>query len=341
MTTGLTRTAIDHRRKITYIVAGMVELEKRITGDWIDIRDKLGDLDGLLQLLGLSPAELKAAADALRLSMEQGIVEFKRSTLSPVLAVLETVRYKSLAVDEIHEQERILTRLLLTVLIQRLVAMELIPISKIPEKREIDIDSMQVNVILSDVSARMKANPQLRAHPAIKNILMQVQLYKKENQKLKELLPTIKPELRASFLKNFTKTFDTIIGSIRRHYQSILQQEIDSKTEVQDEFSLQLVSLKELGPYLTNQAKEFSRMRSTLAFAREDKYKTREILVRLYDQRQDAIRMIEEEVGAYRNACRGSPQFPPERCVTGIADGFRTEIVGILEKEIKWEVEVR
>ncbi len=319
----------------------MVELEKRITGDWIDIRDKLGDLDGLLQLLGLSPAELKTTADALRLSMEQGIVEFKRSTLSPVLAVLETVRYKSLAVEEIHEQERVLTRLLLAVLIQRLVAMELIPTSKIPEKREIDIDSMQVNVILSDVSARMKANPQLRVHPAIKNILMQVQLYKKENQKLKELLPTIKPELRASFLRNFTKTFDTIIGSIRRNYQGILQQEIDSKTDMQAEFSLQLVSLKELGPFLTNQARELSRMRSTLAYAREDKYKTREILVRLYDQRQDAIRMIEAEVGAYRDACRGSPQFPQERCVTGVADGFRSEIVGILEKEIKWEVEVR
>jgi hypothetical protein len=318
----------------------MVELEKRITGDWIDIRDRLGDLDGLLQLLGLSPAELKAAADALRLSVEQGIVEFKRGTLSPVLAVLETVRYKSLAVEEIHEQERVLTRLLLTVLIQRLIALELLPAAKTPEKREIDIDSMQVNVILSDVNARMKADPQLRSHPAIKNILMQVQLYNKENRKLKELLPTIKPELRASFLGNFTKTFDTIIGSIRRHYQGILQEEFNAKNEEPEAFSLQLVPLKELGPFLANQAKEFSRMRSTLAFAREDKYKTREILVRLYDQRQDALRMIEEEVGVYRSVCRSTPRFPEESCALGIADGFRSEIVGILEKEIKWEVEV-
>ena len=81
-------------------------------------------------------------------------------------------------------------------------------------------------------------------------------------------------------------------------------------------------------------------MRSTLAYAREDKYKTREILVRLYDQRQDAIRLIEEEVGAYRGVCRSEPRFPADRCVSGIADGFRAGIIAILEKEIKWEVEV-
>jgi hypothetical protein len=320
----------------------MVELEKRISGDWIDIKDKLGDLNQLIQLLGLSPAELKMAADSLRPCVEEGIVEFKRSTLSPVLAVLETVRYKSLALEEIHEQERILTRLLLAVLIQRLIALGYFPASKIPEKRGIDVDSMQVNVILSDVNARMKADPRLRSHPAIKNILMQVQLYNKENRKLKELLPTIKPELRTSFLGNFTRTFDTIVGSIRRQYGTLLQEELNAREEAEavEAFSLDAVPLKDLAPFLVIQAKEFSRIRSTLGYAREEKYKTREILVRLYDQRQDAIRMIEEEVGAYRNVCKSAPRFPADRCVSGIADGFRSGIIDVLEKEIRWKVEV-
>ncbi len=317
----------------------MIELEKRITGDWIDIKDRLGDLDGLIQLLGLSTAELQAAVDPLRLSLEQGIVEFKRSTLSPVLSILETVRYKSLVGEEIAEQERVLTRLLLVVLIQRLIAMEMVPSAKAPERRDIDIDSMQVNVILSDLNARMKADPGLRANAAVKNILMQVQLYNKENRKLKELLPTIKPELRASFLANFTKTFDTIIGSIRKHYKGILQAEIAAMEAGQEPFSLQQVPLKDLGPFLTAQAKEFTRMRSTLAYAREEKYKTREILVRLYDQRQEALRMIEEEVRMYRVVCKRAPRFEIEMCVLGIADGFRSQIIGILEKEIKWEAD--
>jgi hypothetical protein len=320
----------------------MLELEKRISGDWIDLKDKLNDLYGLMELLNPSTAELKEAMAKLRLSVEQGIIEFKRSTLSPVLSVLEMVRYKSLAVEEIVEQERALTLLLLSTLIQRLIALELVPVSKgqEQEKKEFPVDDMQINVILSDVGARIKANPTLRAHPAIKNILMQVQLYNKENRKLKELLPTIKPEMRASFLRNFIGSFNGITGSIRKNYLAVLQEEMEGRSGRDESFSLSLFPLKELGPLLTAQAKEFSRIRSTLAHARDEKYKTREILVRLYDQRQEAIRSIEQEVSVYRTICRVMPRFELERCVAGIADGFRVEIALILEKQIKWETPV-
>ena len=56
----------------------------------------------------------------LRLSVEQGIIEFKRTMLSPVLVALETARYKSLDGDEMIEQERTLSALLFSVLVQRL-----------------------------------------------------------------------------------------------------------------------------------------------------------------------------------------------------------------------------
>jgi hypothetical protein len=316
----------------------MVELEKRVSGDWIDLKEALNDLQGLLDLLKLPLTELRAIVDRLRLSMEQGVVEFKRSTLSPILAVLETVRYKSLVMEEIAEQEKSLTALLFVVLVQRLIAMEIIPLSKQPEERkDFPVDDMQVNVILSDVNARIKSNPALRVHPAIKNILMQVQLYNKENGKLKELLPTIKPEMRAAFLRNFIAAFNAITARIRKNYLILLQEEMGAKSPEDEGFSLSLLPLKEIGPLLTNQAKELARMRSTLAHAREEKYKTREILVRLYDQRQDAIRMIEQELAVYRSICVGFPRFSQESCTLGIADGFRAEIIGILEKQIKWE----
>ncbi len=316
----------------------MVELEKRISGDWIDLKEVLGDLLGLVDLLKIPVTELRAVADSLRVSMEQGIVEYKRSTLSPVLAVLETVRYKNLVMEEIAEQEKLLTNLLFVILVQRLLAMEVIPLSRRPEeKKDFPVDDMQVNVILSDINARIKSNPALRAHPAVKNILMQVQLHNKENAKLKELLPTIKQEMRASFLRNFITAFSSITTSIRRNYQVLLREEAVEKLPEEEGFSLSILPLKELGPLLTNQAKEFARMRSTLAHAREEKYKTREILVNLYDQRQDAIRMIEQELAVYRSICVGFPRFNQERCTLGIADGFRAEIIIVLEKQIKWE----
>jgi hypothetical protein len=314
----------------------MEELEKRIRGDWIDLKATLSDLFGVFQLLNMPVHELRSAADRLRLCVEQGIVEYKRNSLSPVLSVLETVRYKSPALDDLREQERTLTALLLVVVIQRALALEFLPLSR-SEKKGAGIGELQVNVILSDVNARIKAKPALRSDSSIKNIIMQVQLYNKENLKLKELLPTIKPELRTPFLRNFTKTFGSIIASINRNYAALLQKEQEAESGKEEGFSLAVLPLKDLGPLLTDQTREFCRIRSTIAYACEEKYGMREILVRLYDGRQEVIRMIEDELAEYRRMCRAAPRFPMEECTEGLVHGFRDEVMLVVEKQLKWE----
>ncbi len=316
----------------------MIELEKRISGDWIELRDRANDYHSLLDFLALSPPRLADEAARLRLSVEQGIIEYKRTCLSPVLVALETARYKSLTVEEMLLQEKSLTLLLFTVLVQRLLASELLPLAKRSEdKKSLGAEQMQVNVILADVNSRIKGNPALRADPAIKNILMQVQLYNRENQKMRELLPTIKPEMQTSFLANFTRTFDDIIGSIRKNYLSILQAEAEAKRARQEGFSLALMPLKELVPFLTNQARELARMRSTIGYAREEKYKTREVLVRMYEGRHDILRMVEDEVKLYRRMCQIARQYDLDACALVAANGFRDEIVLILEKQARRE----
>jgi hypothetical protein len=314
----------------------MVELEKRISGDWIELKEAAGDLRQLLEFLALPPGDLAQAAARLRLSVEQGIIEYKRTCLSPILVALETARYKSLAVEEILAQEKSLSLLLYTVLVQRLIAMEQIPLTRRTEdRRSFGVESMQVNVILADLKTRVKINPGLRSDPAFKNVLMQVQLYNRENQKMRELLPTIKPEMQTSFLANFTHTFDDIIGSIRRNYQSILVAEAEARRAKQEGFSLAAMPLRELAPFLTNQARELARMRSTLAFSREEKYKTREILVRLYESRHDILRLVEDEVTIDRRMCQMAHQWDLDGCARIAANGFRDEIVALMEKQAR------
>jgi hypothetical protein len=316
----------------------MAELEKRISGDWIELRGKSNDFHSLLDILTLPPYGLRAVSDRLKLSVEQGVVEFKRTILGPVLVALEAARFKSLAGDEMMAHERSLTAMLLVILTQRLLCTEQLPMSRPPEeKRSFGVESMQVGIILADVNARIKADPALRAQAAIKNILMQVQRYNGENQKMRELLPTIKPEMRTAFLANFTRTFDEIIGSIRRHYLSILQEEKSAEKARQEGFSLSLMPLKDLSPLLASQAREVARIRSTLAHARDEKYTTREVLVRLYDGRQSVLKLIEEEGKVYRRICQRTLQYDLEACSLAIANSFRDEIVGILEKQGKRE----
>jgi hypothetical protein len=312
----------------------MIELEKRISGDWIEIRQKSNDLYGLLESFAIPPTDLKLAADRLRLSVEQGIVEFKRLMMSPVLVALETARYTSLPADDMAEHERSLSVLLLAILVQRLLSSQLLPLSRPQEeKRDFGIGSLPVNAIVSDLNARVKADAELRAHPAVKNILMQVHRYNAENQKMRQLLPGIKAEMRSAFLANFTRTFEEILGSIRRNYLVILEEDARAEKARTEGFSLSLMPLKEIAPLLASQAKEVSRFRSTLAHAREEKYKTREALVRLYDGRQAVLKLIEEEPKSYRRICQRTRQQDIDSCSLLMATGFRDEVALILERQ--------
>jgi hypothetical protein len=312
----------------------MPDLDKRISGDWIELREKANDLYTLLDALAVPPHQLLAAADTLRHSVEQGVVEFKRTLLSPVLVALEAARYKSLATDDLGAQEKSLAVLLLAVLVQRLFCVEILPLARPQEeKRDFGVESLQVSAILTDVNARLKSNPGLRAHPAVKNILMHVQRYNGESQKMKELLPTIKPEMRTPFLANFTRTFEEIIGSIRRQYAAILQEEASAETARKEGFSLSLLPLKELAPLLVSQAREFSKFRSTLCHAREEKYKTRESLVRLYDGRPAVLKLVEEESRVYRRLCQRIAQDDLESCSLAVAAGFRDEVASVMERQ--------
>jgi len=314
----------------------MIDLARRISGDWIALKEKANDLYALLDVFAISASELRAEIALLRLSVESGIVEYKRTRLAPVLSGLETARFRTLGMDEIAGHERALTLLLLTVLVQRLIAVGNLPTSKPPEKKsDFGVDGMQVNVILSDINSRIKADPSLRANTSVKNILVQVQLYNKENQKMRELLPTIKNEMKAAFLGNFTQTFDGIIESIRRNYAALLQEKVEAEKPANPPFSLSLVPLKGLAPLFSEQAREVCRMRSTLAHAREAKYKPREILVALYDGRHDTIRLIEAERKRSGGVCVEAPQFDAEACAVGITNGFRDEIIGVYERQLR------
>ena len=312
----------------------MVDLEKRISGDWFELKEKAGDFYSVLDALALSAGEIRDAVGRLKLSVEQGIIEFKRTMLSPVLVALETARYKSLAGDEMHMQEKTLTMLLLVILVQRLLATDVLPRTRpTGEKQSVHTDDMEVSAILAAVKTRISSNPGLRAHPAVKNILAQIQVYNKENKKMRELLPTIKPEMRGSFLTNFARTFDGIVGSVRRHYAALLQEDLATEQSRQAGFSMASAPLKDLGPLLSNQAREVARVRSTLAHARDEKYKTREVLVRLYDSRHEILKLIEEELKSYRKICKLSMQYDLDGCAQEIAAGFRDQVVGILEKQ--------
>jgi hypothetical protein len=314
----------------------MVELARRISGDWIELRETLNDLSACIEQLAVTATELRDEAQRLRLSVEQGILDYKRGRLAPVLSGLETARFRTISQEEMAAHERGLAIMLLTVLVQRLIALDMLTPTQSPGgKPAVHVEGIPVDAILADLKARVKANPELRARSAVQNILVQVKLYNRENRTMRQLLPTIRPEMRTAFLGNFTRTFTQIIASIRRQYLALLEEQAASERAGHPAFALGLVGLKPLAPLLVNQARELARMRSTLGYARGDKYKTREVLVALYEGRHDALRLIEEERAMCGAICAAAPQFGAEACLLGVVNGFRDEIIRIYERQLR------
>jgi len=315
----------------------MSDLDKRISGDWIDAKEKMGDTHALIEYMGITAADLKDLASRLRLAVEGGIVEYKHAALAPVFTVLESARFKSLSQDDILALEKPLAMLQFAILAQRLIALDALPWRR-PEAAEapdFSVGQMNMNAILADLKARLAQAPALRAHAAVKNIMAQVQIYNRETAKMNELKATIRPEMQTAFMANFNKTFATALASIRRNYETILREEEERRlaTERKDRFSLRDLPLKDLAPFLLSQAREVARLRSSLAHARDEKWKMREILVGLYDRRQEVIALMDRETSEYGRLCVDTPKLAPGACAREAPLGFRDELIALCDRQ--------
>jgi AraC-like DNA-binding protein len=316
----------------------MIDLERRISGDWIEAREASSDQYTLTHFFQLDFDRLHDIARSLRLSVEEGVLEYKGSILRPVFVALENMQYQSVRFEELAAHERPLEELLFTTLLQRLVCTGAILPAKIKLAQPVSTDALQVNAILADIKNRIRQNPEAQKHPAVKNIFVQVTLYKKERKKMEELLPMIKDELRGSFRANFQKTFRRIFDSIRKNYADLLTEEETSRLQQESRSDIMYrASLKSLSPLLAEQAKEVSRLRSTLSFARTDKYKTRAILVGLYKNKGSYLGLLDKEGVAYGRLCHELASEAGIDCPATLGRRLGGELVRVLEKLARLE----
>ncbi len=155
---------------------------------------------------------------------------------------------------------------------------------------------------------------------------------------MEELLPTIKADKRDVFRANFGAIFKRIFDSIKKHYLDILNEEDARRMEKESKQDLLYrVPLKDLSPFLATQAQAICLLCSTLSFAREDKYKTRAVLVNLYKQRDDYLKRIENEQRVYRTLCAEIGLIGNNDCPARLNNRLRDELIRVLERLSKVE----
>ena len=163
----------------------------------------------------------------------------------------------------------------------------------------INPDSLNFKDILVDISRRIKEVPGFGLRQTVKMIVMQINMYKKEEETLKNLLSTANPGQKESIISNFKNSLSIIIDKIKRSYIDILEE--DNSTPDETRNILEIIPLEKTVACLTQQCSAISKLRSTLLFVEEEKYKTREIMVNLVREKDVIFDLFDKEFDVYRS----------------------------------------
>jgi len=250
----------------------MVIVEKRIAGDWYDIKEASDNSAKLDDLFVLTDAQAASLVSDLRLSVEESLVEHKRRCALQAFAFVERLRYDSRNFNEILTHILNLRLSIYVTLLQRQIAIGvLLPRRPSTEGKSSEtVIEMDVKEILTDVKERIAKNPELKSNASVKNILMQVSIQQKELANMRALAPNIPKEKQTAFYDNFRKSFESISAKIQDNYATLLAETEKATRPEQPLTPLAELDLKPLGPLYLSQARELAALWSTLSYAQEE-----------------------------------------------------------------------
>lgn len=314
-----------------------MDIEKKIIGRWVDIRNNSSNFYKLIDYFDFKQTRYLNIIRNLELSVEQGIIEYKQTSLLPVFRLLEDLKYRAVTIADLKIQKENLDELLFVVLIQRLFTSGSLKITDTINAEGIPVDSIEIRTILRDILNRIKENPDARNNPAVKNILVQFAIYKNEKETMKKLADNIKDRASSSFYENFKITFANIFASIRKNYAVILKEDA---AKIKRRNILLLVPIKQAGPVLFRQAKEISKISTSFRFAQTEKYKIREILLPVLRAKDSILSRINAEFHLYTEWGKGLQESMPGQNADQISLRFNREIIQALKKYMEKEYPV-
>jgi hypothetical protein len=274
-------------------------LEKRITGDWIEVREKLNTPVRMKAYLKLEDARLGSVPDDLRAATMGGLVEFKKRLAGSVFNFLTRLSFTTPNQTEILGAEADIRLLIYVLCLETQFATGQLKPAKEAEGPLAGSNPRNrppVEEIVSEVKARVSANPDLAKNPHVKNIFMEIQLYQKEFGQFATLSPQIPDDRAPTFFMNYKKRLDGILDNIHGHFRDIRMAEDD---EMRKEFQRQeedQFAVPELVKLVSTQAQELTKVRSSIFHALQEGYQIRNLLLKLTERKDPFFALLEEEL---------------------------------------------
>jgi len=287
-------------------------IEKHIAGDWYELRSRLDTPGELVEYLELSSGTIADMRESLRLSVEEGVVEYKKGLVHSIMTSLKSLKWNSKAMQGLTETIGKAAMLILTPALQRQLALGHLRTSvsrqegqaREQRKAEEARQSQQlppIKEMVADVKQRMNAQPELKHHSDVNRIFAQLKYYNSQLEKMRNLKPGIPKEKQQSFLSNFQQTFQEIHERIYNAYSALLEEQ---KSPAEEKSShtpiLKRYELAPLESHFREQCREAARLYSTLVFAEEEGYRMRELLLDLVTRENYYISSYDQELEKYR-----------------------------------------
>ncbi len=306
-------------------------VEKKIIGDWSLINSQAGDLYSAQDFFAFKAEFLKKELSEIKSDVEFGIIEFKQSVLQNTFSFIESLKYDSRDFSQIGEQATRLRYLIYINLIQKFLCTGSIRIRKNPAVKDSRNEDTNPNTIvdlktvIAEVSRLIGEKTELKGNPYIKNILMQVQIYKKELAETQRLAANMPREKAVGLINNFKTRIAEISASASDNFQK-LQQEINPPPEKPEE-GLISYNLKPLTLLFEGQGKSASMLASRFRLVSDEHYGARDVLLPLIDKKEAFMEQIEKELSVYAQL------EPFEGGKRKAAMEFTREIIRILSRE--------
>ena len=314
----------------------MQELTKQIRRDLFDIKENINNPDKLMELFSFRKEEFEYIIQNLKFSVEDSLFEYKITCINLILEPLQSLLYNSKAMSSFDDQIDRAKGLLAVTLIQRLISVKAI---KITDKQKegttkpalsTPLPNTGIKEIIEFVQKEPKVNPDILKDPLFKKIIMHIKMYTNETIKMKELVSKVSEDKKIALKRNFNQTLAEQVSKIKEAYNEIINRTVKEEQLPVPQNILLRYDLKPMIRVYMDQIEAFSGLLSTLIFAKNEKFHTRELLLDLSKEKNYLLNLIAKERKEY------SAIVPFDKNGKETAKAFVKRISEFLEKEKDW-----
>lgn len=286
------------------------ELLAKSKQDFYYIKLFIPDNRKIAQYLRIDFSDATKINNTIKACTETGHIEAKRQYLNNMMSIIDDALYKMITPGKLIELLKIANTLVfMTVITYKAVAQKKKTAPKV-EKTDYPLDKIDIKDIIRNIPVLSKNYPESVRY--IRLITTLLKKYKEISLSMEEKLLVAPEKTKESIKKTFTADLQEIITSIKKQYINMntnipeLKKEFDlqfqtiaNNDESQDMFYE--YNFHPLKQYLLKQLSEFSKIRSSIAFIKEEGLDVLAILTDIYKQKKELEEFIANEEMAVFN----------------------------------------